>query len=134
MEALKRRIRLAEEKLNPQPKATFDLVKYIQDIRLESERLMGLSESDYSAELKKPPSSEVNQLARDEVAYEKRFDAMTPEEQQKALGYAGVEPQEYARIMKERAQTFNSPDNWITRLFAERARKLREEQNMTHSR
>lgn len=55
METLKKRIAKIEAYLNPHSKETFDLVGFItQDARLEQERLMKLSQSDFENEMMKP--------------------------------------------------------------------------------
>jgi hypothetical protein len=46
------------------PKKPFALIAHITQIRLETERLMKLSVEEYEAEVGKPPSSKVNQIAR----------------------------------------------------------------------
>jgi len=117
-EKLKRRIQLVEEKLNLKPKGTLDLVKHIHDIRIETERLMQLSQSDYEQELKAPVRSKVEQRGRIGAANQKRILSLTPEERERETGY--VYRPELTSAQKEQLA---SPKNWITDLFAERAAK-----------
>jgi len=117
-EKLKRRIQLVEEKLNLKPKGTLDLVKHIHDIRIETERLMQLSQSDYEQELEAPVRSKVEQRGRIGAANQKRILSLTPEERERETGY--VYRPELTSAQKEQLA---SPKNWITDLFAERAAK-----------
>jgi hypothetical protein len=115
-EKLKRRIQLVEEKLNPKPKGTLDIIKHIHDIRIETERLMALSQSDYELEIKKPPNSKVSQTARISAADQKHFLALSPEEKQRYLGYptSHFTPDEFARIQKAQDLIKKNPNNWVT--------------------
>lgn len=120
---LKRRIQHIEEKLDPRPKATIDLVKHISDIRLEAERLMQLPQSDYEHEIRKPPHSMVNKVARVGVASKKRFESLNPEEQRRERGYPHLNALEFSEIQEREALKLKSPDNWVT----EHLKKTRSE-------
>jgi hypothetical protein len=80
-ERLKKRLELMEQKTNPTHKGNFDLVAHIAAINLEAERLMELSEFEYEKEISSNPHSEANKVARVGVSYQKRFNAMTTEDQ-----------------------------------------------------
>lgn len=120
-EKLERRIQRIEQKSMPKPEGSFgsyDIVKHIRDIRIETERLMQLSQSDYEQELKKPPRSKVEQMGRIGAASEKRILGLTPEEREREMGYV-YKP----RLTSAQKEQLTSPKNWITDLFAERAAK-----------
>lgn len=116
-EKLKRRIQLVEEKLNPKPKGTLDLIKHIHDIRIEVERLMQLSQTEYEKEIEQPPKTKVEKVARITAADQKRFLALSPEEKQRYLGYptSHFSPEEFARIQAAQDLINKNPDNWVTR-------------------
>jgi hypothetical protein len=119
-EKLAKRIQLIEEKLIPKPKGTFDVIRHIQVIRNEAERLMQLSESEYEKEIQIPPHSKVNQVARIGVANKKRFDSLSLEDQRRELGYPNLDALEFAKIQEAQALIKTSPNNWVTDLFRKR--------------
>jgi hypothetical protein len=77
METLKRRLELIEKKRHP--KQHFDLVALVKNTRLETERLMNLTQSDYEREISQNPSSTANSAAREAAAYEKQRQAIQAE-------------------------------------------------------
>jgi hypothetical protein len=119
-EKLKRRIQLVEAKINPKPKGTLDIVKHIQDIRIEADRLMKLTQRDYEIETEQPPKTTVEKVARISAIDQKLFLALSPEEKQGYLGFptSHFTPEEFARIQKAQDLIKKSPDNWITRHLA----------------
>ena len=119
-ERLEKRITLLEQKVSPPEGSfgSFDIVRHIHDIRIEKERLMQLSQSDYEKELKAPPTAKVEQMGRIGVANQKRLLSLTPEEREREMGY--IYKPELTSAQKEQLA---SPKNWITDLFAERTAK-----------
>jgi hypothetical protein len=115
-EKLKRRIQLVEEKLNPKPKGTFDIVKHIREIRIEVERLMKLAQTEYEMGIEQPPKTTVEKVARISAANQKLFLALSPEEKQRYLGYptSHFTPDEFARIQEAQDLIKKSPNNWVT--------------------
>ena len=115
-EKLEKRILRVEQKLNPKPKGTLDLVKHIQDIRIEAERLVALSQSDYEMEIMQPPKTKVEEVARISAADQKHFLALSPEEKQRYLGYptSHFTAEEFARIQKANDLIKKNPSNWVT--------------------
>ena len=121
METIKKRL-LAIETQNQPKKPTLDLIKVVADIRMEQDRLMALSPEAYEAEMAQPPHSKINQTARAGVAYQKHFLTLSPEDKKSALGYAGFSEADYIKALETRERILSNPDNWIARMFAERAK------------
>jgi 16S rRNA C967 or C1407 C5-methylase (RsmB/RsmF family) len=115
-EKLEKRIQKMEQKLNPKPKGTFDIVKHIREIRIEVERLMQLSQTEYEMEIEQPPKTTAEKVARISAADQKRFLALSPEEKQRYLGYptSHFTPDEFARIQESQDLIKKNPDNWVT--------------------
>lgn len=120
-ETLKKRLELAEQKLSPK-KPLIDLIQVVKDIRIESERLMNLSQSDYEMELSMNPTSKANRAARSSVAYEKLTQAI----QLEADRLLTLSPNQY-QIEMGQPNNAATPDEWW---IINESRKLAHEAKM----
>jgi len=122
MERLTKRILTIERKTQPK-KPLIDLVQVVRNIREEQARLMSLSQSDYEREMAEAPSSRENQTARIGVADQKRFLNLTLEEQRQEKGYINIPLDKILELEEADRIRLTDPDNWITRMFAQRAKE-----------
>jgi hypothetical protein len=114
-EKLKRRIQLIEQKLSP-PKPLFDIIAEVRQIKLERDRLLSLSPEEYEAEIRNPPSTQTEKVARTSAANQKHYLALSPQEKQAYLGYptSHFTTDEFAKIQEDRDLIKKDPNNWVT--------------------